>query len=392
MRRMSEIGRVCVYVVASVALASGACKKKEEPAPKPTAMTAENPAPPAKSPEPPVPSAPSAPSAQDKLVERGAYIAKAGACVICHTAIGPTGPDVEHAFGGGLEMPDPMGTWRTPNITQDKGTGIGNWTDAQIAASIREGVRPDGSQLYAIMPYMNYNRMTDDDTNALVAFLRTIKPVERVVAPNKDLKIPKIPAPKPANQPDVTADPLKHGEYLATLMLCNHCHWTPDKNFAPAGPDKLFSGGLPITAPMLGKGTIYTANITPDVETGIGKYTEDQIFTTIKTMQKLDGTLIRGPMLFMQTTWSQLDEGDLRAVAKFIKQLPPVKNKVPASDFVANAPPPAPPGGASPAAGSDTPVGDTPVGDKPAGNKPAPAPKQGMKRGEGKDRIAPAAK
>lgn len=282
-----------------------------------------------------------APAADPKLVERGAYVAKASACVICHTAIGPTGPDLDHAFAGGLEMPDPMGTWRTPNITQDRSTGIGSWTDEQIIAAVREGTRPDGSGLYAIMPYMNYGRMTDADAKALVAFLRTIKPVERVVAPNRDLKMPRGPGPKPANAPDDVTDPLEHGEYLATLMLCSHCHWTPDmKTMAPAGPDKMFSGGLPVTAPMLGKGTIYTANISSDPETGIGNYTEDQIFTTIKTMVKPDGKPIRGPMMFMQGTWSQMDDADLRAVAAYIKKLPPVKHKVPASDFVANAGPP----------------------------------------------------
>jgi mono/diheme cytochrome c family protein len=294
------------------------------------------------------------PGPDPKLVERGAYVAKAAACVICHTAIGPRGPDLDHPFAGGLEMPDPMGTWRTPNITQDKGTGIGNWTDEQIIASVREGVRPDGTGLYAIMPFMNYGRMTDDDAKALVAFLRTVKPVERTIAPNKDLKMPKGPGPKPANQPDDAADPLKHGEYMATLMLCSHCHWTPDtKTMAPAGPDKMFSGGLPITAPMLGSGTIFTANITSDPETGIGKYTADQIYTTIKTMVKPDGKGIRGPMQFMQGTWSQLDDNDLHAVAAYIKALPPVKNKVPDSTFKPNAGPPpgapAPTGGAAPA-------------------------------------------
>ena len=288
-----------------------------------------------------------------KLVERGAYIAKAGACVVCHTAIGPTGPDMANAYAGGLEMPDPAGTWRTPNITQDKGTGIGGWTDEQIARAIREGVRPDGAQLFPIMPYMHYNRLTDDDTKALVAYLRTIPAVAKTTAPNKDLKMPKVPAPKPANAPDTVDDPLKHGEYMATLMLCGHCHWTPDKNLGMS-PDKMFSGGLPLELPMLGTGTIYTRNITSDPETGIGKWTEDQIFTTIKTMTKPDGKQIQGPMLFMQATWSQLDDKDLHAVAAYIKKLPPVKNKVPDSTFK-------PLGGPPPAAGSGSGSGAAPA-------------------------------
>ena len=109
--------------------------------------------------------------------------------------------------------------------------------------------------------------------------------------------------------------------------------------------------------PMLGTGTIFTRNITSDPETGIGKWTEEQIFTTIKTMTKPDGKVIQGPMMFMQGMWSQLDDKDLHAVAAFIKKLPPVKNKVPDSTFKPNAggPPPAPAAGsgsAAPAVGS----------------------------------------
>src|SRR3954468_18217745 len=68
-----------------------------------------------------------APAGDPKLIERGAYLVKASGCLVCHTGMGPTGPDLANAGAGGLEMPDAIGTWRTPNITFDKGTGIGNW-------------------------------------------------------------------------------------------------------------------------------------------------------------------------------------------------------------------------------------------------------------------------
>jgi len=280
---------------------------------------------------------------EQSLVERGAYIAKAAGCAVCHTAIGPTGPALDKVFAGGLEMPDKAGTWRTPNITPDKSSGIGSWTDDQIAAAIRDGVRPDGTGLYAIMPFMNYQRMTDTDVKALVAFLRTVKPVQNVVLPNKGLKMMTGPAPasddvKAARAGDAE-DPAKRGAYLASIMLCSHCHFTPDPaTFAPAGPDKMFSGGLPMELPMLGSGTLYTPNITSDPETGIGKWTEDQLFAVIKTMTKPDGKRIQGPMLFLQAQWAQLDDKDLRAVAAFVHQLPPVKHKVPDSTFKPNPP------------------------------------------------------
>jgi mono/diheme cytochrome c family protein len=349
-----------VLVCTVLAALAGCKKRQEEPA-------AQNTPPPEKAVETAKAEVRPPAGPDSKLVERGAYIAKAAACGVCHTAIGPQGPDLANAFAGGLEMPDVIGTWRTPNITQSKSTGIGGWTDEQIIAAVREGVRPDGSGLYAIMPFMNYSRMTDDDAKALVAFLRTIKPIEKTVAPNKNLKTMRGPGPRPANAPDPEDDKVKHGEYMASLMLCSHCHWTPDpKTMAPAGPDKMFSGGLPLEAPMLGTGKLWARNITSDPDTGIGKWTEDQIYTTVKTMVRPDGKPILGPMMFMQAPWSQLDDADLHAVAAYIKSLPPVKNKVPDSKFKPNA---GPPPGAPPTGGpAGAPAGASPA-DKAAPEK-----------------------
>jgi mono/diheme cytochrome c family protein len=263
---------------------------------------------------------------------RGAYVVDASGCLVCHTAMGPGGPDVANAGAGGLEMPGTIGTWRSPNITPDKATGIGNWTDDQIARAIREGTRPDGTQLYSIMPYALYNRMTDRDIAAVVAFVRTLKPVARVVAANKNLKFPHFAVPMPPNAPDEHSDTLKHGEYLATLMLCAHCHQTPSKDGPPA-TDHMFSGGLDMTITALGTGKLYAPNITPDADTGIGKWTEQQIFTTLKTMIRPDSRLIAPPMLMLQSGWSKLTDADLHAVATYIHQVPAIKNQVPPSTF-----------------------------------------------------------
>ncbi|HET9992290.1 MAG TPA: cytochrome c, partial [Kofleriaceae bacterium] len=263
---------------------------------------------------------------------RGAYLVRATGCLACHTAMGPGGPDLANLGGGGLEMPEVLGTWRSPNITPDKATGIGNWTDEQISRAIREGTRPDGTQLYSIMPYALYNRMTDRDVAAVVAFIRTLKPVDRIVTPNKNLKFPQLPVPTPANAPDVKADTLPHGEYLATLMLCAHCHQTPGKD-GPPRRDHLFSGGLDMTIAALGTGKLYAPNITPDAETGLGTWTEEQLFTTIKTMVRPNGRRIAPPMSMLQAGWSQMTDADLHAVAAFVHQVPAIKNKVPASTF-----------------------------------------------------------
>lgn len=274
-----------------------------------------------------------------KLVERGAYLAGLMGCGFCHMPMGPHGPDLARAFAGGLEVPEVFGTWRSPNITPDKGTGIGNWTDEQIIAAVREGVRPDGGQLYPIMPYLNYNRMTDDDAKALVAFLRSVPPIENVVAPTKDLKLPKVPAPKPANAPDVVDDAAKHGEYLVTLMHCNMCHTPMGKDGVP-DMAKMFAGGLEMEVPPMGTGKLYASNLTSDPETGLGKWTIPDIAKAVKTMTRPDGSMIQGPMQFYLAGWSKIEDKDLTAIATFIKAIPPIKNKVPKSTFKPHAGPP----------------------------------------------------
>lgn len=287
------------------------------------------------------------PKADPKLVERGAYLSSILGCPFCHMPMGPNGPDFSRPFAGGMEVPETFGTWIAPNITPHKGSGIGNWTDEQIMAAIREGVRPNGDSMYPIMPFMNFNRMTDDDARALVAFLRTVPAVDNVVPPTKDLKMPKMVGPKPANEPDVVDDPLKHGEYLVTLMHCTACH----NPMSPRGPDptRPYAGGMEFEIAMMGTGKLYASNITSDPETGIGKWSEADIAKAIKTMTRPDGSVIQGPMQFYLAGWSKLEDKDLAAIAAYVKKIPAIKNKIAASTFK-----PGPMmGGPPPGAGSD---------------------------------------
>jgi mono/diheme cytochrome c family protein len=286
------------------------------------------------------------------VVERGDYLSKMLGCPFCHVKGGPKGPDFTQRFAGGLEIPDKFGTWRSPNITPHKGSGIGGWTDAEIAAAIREGVRPGGKQLYPIMPYLNYNRMTDDDVKAIVAYLRTLPAIDNVVQPNTKLKLPQPEAPKPTNAPDPTGDPLKHGEYLVTLMHCNMCHTPAGKDGMP-DMTKQYAGGFEMELAMLGTGKLYGANITSDPETGIGKWTQADVETAMKTLVRPDKTIIQGPMQFYLTGWSQMKDEDLKAIATYVKQIAPLVNKVPKSTFKPKATMATPPGtGSGSAAGS----------------------------------------
>jgi mono/diheme cytochrome c family protein len=264
------------------------------------------------------------------ILARGEYMAAVTACAVCHTPLAGAGPDPKMTYAGGFDLPEGKDVLHSPNISPSKSSGIGAWTDEQILAAIREGLRPDGSHLHPLMPFMNYNRMTDADGKALVTYLRTVKAIDNVVDSNKQ-PAHEVSAPKPANAPDPTTDKVKHGEYLATLMHCNACH-TP---MTPHGPDtsRMYAGGMTMVLPMLGTGELHTSNLTSDPETGLGKWTEEQIAQSLKTMTRPDGRMIQGPMLLYQAYWSKLTDDDLHAIAAFVKQLAPIKNAVPASTF-----------------------------------------------------------
>jgi hypothetical protein len=282
----------------------------------------------------------------DPLVERGAYVANLAGCALCHTPIDwkAMQPQMDKFYAGGFKMKEEFGEWTSPNITPDPETGIGKWSDDQIIAAFRDGVRPDGSKIHPIMPYPFYNNMTDDDAKALVAFLETVKPVVNKIERNK-LPPMEIPLP-PAKREDPQSDPVGHGAYLAGLMHCVMCH-TP---MTEKGPDfsKAFAGGFEFKMPEemgpMVEGQLFSSNITSDPETGIGKWTEDDIVKSITKMVRPDGRPILGPMMFYAAGWSQMSPEDAVAVAKFIKTIPPVKNKV-TSTFTMKM---GPPGGGAP--------------------------------------------
>ncbi|MBA3462522.1 MAG: c-type cytochrome [Deltaproteobacteria bacterium] len=299
-----------------------------------------------------------APKPDPALMARGGYLAKMYGCNVCHVYFGEKGPDFSKVGGGGLELAEKFGTWRGPNITPHKGSGIGNWKVEDIMAAIREGVRPDGSKLYALMPYPNYHRMTDDEARAIATFVANLPEVDHAVAPNKDLKLPQIPMPKPENKPIPVDDKVKHGEYMVTLMHCNNCHAKPGKDGMPDFVGKPFSGGMEFEIAFLGEGKLVAPNITSDAETGIGKWTEADIAKSLKTMMRPDGTIIHGPMQFYQAGWAQLEDKDLEAIAAFIKSIPADKNKVAKSTFKPKGPPGPPPTGA----GSASPAGPAGAG------------------------------
>lgn len=271
------------------------------------------------------------PVGESPLVTRGRYLANVAGCVVCHTPRKPEGPDQSKAFAGGFEWEETFGTWRSPNITQDERTGIGDWTDAQIATAIRKGIRPDGERLLPVMPYRAYAALSDEDMTALVMFLKTVKPIENEVARAK-LELPLPPPPKTRGFPPDENDELSLGKYLASIMACAECHTPMGKKGLDMS--KAFAGGFHWKMkPPYGKGDLYSPNLTPDEKTGLADYTKKDISKALTEMKKKDGSPILPPMTFFQHGWSKMKEKDIEAVAAFIDSLEPVENEVPKSTF-----------------------------------------------------------
>ena len=271
-------------------------------------------------------------SAQDDLVKRGAYLVNGpAACANCHT---PRNPDFSLMAGkdlaGGFHLVDPAFDVYSANITPDPNTGIGKWTDAQIARAIRQGIDDKGNVIFPPMPVPTYNSMSDDDVKAIVAYLRTIPAVQNEV-PESKWNIPLKPMPEPkgtaAPSPD---DKVAYGRYLVTSIAhCFECHTTPDEHGVPDFANHLGAGGLKIS---LGPGMdVVTPNITSDKETGIGKWSAADIKKALTEGLAPSGQHLSPPMPF--PWFKNMTDQDLDAVVAFIQTLPPISNKVERTEF-----------------------------------------------------------
>jgi mono/diheme cytochrome c family protein len=269
---------------------------------------------------------------QDALVKRGAYLVNGpAACANCHT---PRAPDFSLMpgmdFAGGFKLVDPAFTVYSANITPDKETGIGNWTDEEIIRAIREGKDKDGKIIFPPMPVPTYNNMSDADVKAIVAYLRTLKPISHKVEESK-WNIPQqaMPPAKGADAPPAT-DKVAYGGYLVNAVAhCFECHTTPDANGAPDFAHHMGAGGFPITlAPDM---TVKTANITPDPETGIGKWSDADIKKALTEGIANNGQHLSPPMPF--PWFKTMTPEDLDAIVAYIRTIPPIVNKVERTDF-----------------------------------------------------------
>jgi len=266
---------------------------------------------------------PAWPGRAETLLERGSYLINSiVACGNCHTPQGPDGPLPGMELAGGLVIQDEAFTVHTPNITPDKETGIGTWTDAQIITAIREGRRPDGRIIGPPMSISLYRKMSDRDVKALVAYLRQVKPVHNQVPPSEyHIPLPRSYGPPVGSVPDVARDdPVTYGAYLAgPLGHCIECHTLLIDGKADYA-HRLGAGGNAFQGPW---GTSISRNITPDKETGIGNWTDDQIKRAITQGISADGSPLLPPMGYHY--YANISAPDLDALIAYLRSLKPLK-------------------------------------------------------------------
>jgi len=257
-----------------------------------------------------------------ELINRGDYLVNGLlTCGNCHTPKGPTGDIMEKAFSGGLSWDEPPFKVTAPNITQDKETGIGNYSDAELKTLLRNGIKRNGVPVAMIMPSGFYEIMTERDLSAVVAYLRTIKPIENKV-PDPIYKMAQgHPIPPGGEKPYTEAmmsDTLKKGFYLATIAHCMECH-TP---MGPRGREfatKLGAGGFEFPGPW---GVSVSRNITSSNTKGVGGWTDEQIKRAITQGIDKDGNKLKPPMGFHY--YATMTASDLDAIVAYLRTVPAI--------------------------------------------------------------------
>jgi mono/diheme cytochrome c family protein len=255
------------------------------------------------------------------IVQRGEYLATAGDCISCHTGNGGV------AFAGGGRLNTPFGYLLAPNITPDPETGIGRWTADDFYRAMHEGVNRRGQDMYPAMPYVFYTRVTRADSDAIYAYLRTLEPVRNAVDVNH-LRFPfdqrwsmagwrELFFDEGTFKPDPTAsDSWNRGAYLVEgLGHCSACHSPRDA-----------MGGIEQRHEYTGAEIDgwFAPNLSSNLHVGLGSWTADEIATYLKTGARKGHTTTFGPMAeVVHNSTSKLTDGDLAAMAEYLKTLPP---------------------------------------------------------------------
>jgi hypothetical protein len=278
-----------------------------------------------------------------EAIARGKYLAHSVmVCAGCHSKVDETKPGeplVDGHLFEGRDFPDMReffpGHIRSRNLTSDKETGIGDWTDGELMRAMREGIAKNGRPLFPMMPYLVYaETLSDEDGLAIVSYLRTIPPIKNTPGEMEvDFPISMFAraAPKPLEKspgpPPDGKDPVARGKWLLTAASCAECHTTTNERHEPL-PNHYLAGGNKF--PIPGKGTFYTANITSDKATGIGAYTDEDLMRVFNEGKGKAGRELYGmPWPY----YGGMTDDDKKALIAALRTVPPIVNVVPAAEI-----------------------------------------------------------
>jgi mono/diheme cytochrome c family protein len=280
---------------------------------------------------------PARPAGAETLLERGSYLVNTIlACGNCHTPKTADGSAIaEKELSGGLSFATPAFNATASNITSDRDTGIGAWSDEDIKRALTEGVRPaharsPGAPLAAVMPVGFYKALLPRDLNAIVVYLRSVKPVRN------EVRAPEYKAPAHRDSyPDAEAgfteeslrDPVRLGAYLGTIGHCMECHsaWARGVSDYKAG----LGGGGRQFGPALVQGFAgnwkgsTAPNITSHPVKGIGVWSDAEIKRAITQGIRPDGRALKPPMAF--AWYAGLPDADLQAIVAWLRTVPPLE-------------------------------------------------------------------
>lgn len=268
----------------------------------------------------------SPPPPDDAAVRRGAYLVAAANCVGCHT----DGAHGGARFAGGRAVETPFGAYYSRNITPDPEHGIGRWSEAAFLRALRQGIAPDGAHYFAAFPFPAFTGMTDRDILDIFAYLRSQPSAPAANRPHDvgfpfDMRLSMVLwrtfyftegplQPDPAQSPE-----WNRGAYLVTAVShCGECHTPRDALGGPETARRL--AGAVLAGPNARK----APNITPQRGDGIGSWSVDDIATLLKTGATPIGDTVATPMSEVVEGTAHLTDADRRAIAVYLKSVPPV--------------------------------------------------------------------
>jgi mono/diheme cytochrome c family protein len=269
---------------------------------------------------------------------RGEYLANhVSGCTTCHSRRDFTkfsGPFRPETLGAGGEKFDlgPAGVLYSPNITP---AAIGSWTDGELLRAVTQGVSRDGTPLFPLMPYPHFGRMSEDDVHAMLAYIRSLKAIESPAPPPRQLSFPlnfivrTIPQPNTYGTRPSPQDKVAYGKYMTAAALCTECHTPIDERGTPL-PGMEFAGGTELIETGY---RVRSANITPDANTGIGSWTEQQFIDKFKGFESTASAPLaekerarNTPMPI--TAYAGMTREDLSAIYAYLRTIKPVTNRV----------------------------------------------------------------